>query len=99
MELAPSGDAARAELLALVAAEREAGRRLLEQGTLSRAWRLPGKWATLLLMSVDDTDHLHDALSTLPLLPYALVTVTALAQHPLERSLVVGAPTEAGSNV
>jgi muconolactone D-isomerase len=99
MEVEPSVGLARAELLALVPAEREAGRRLVEDGTLSRAWRLPGRWATLLLMSVEDTDHLHDALSTLPLLAHARVTVTALAQHPLERAVPVDTRTETESDV
>jgi muconolactone D-isomerase len=89
IEIAPTEPRARAELLAMVPAEREAGRRLREQGVISRIWRLPGKWASMMLVVADDSDHLHGALSTLPLLPYSQVRVTPLSLHPIEEATIL----------
>lgn len=68
----------------LLARERERGRELRAAGTLARIWRLPGRFANVGVWTAPDADALHDALTSLPLWPYAEVTVTALARHPLE---------------
>lgn len=71
----------RAELLAR---ERDRGLALRAEGTLTRIWRLPGRLANVGIWSAPDAEALHEALTSLPVMPYATVSVTVLARHPLE---------------
>ncbi len=68
----------------LVDAESVRGRELIEQGTLVRIWRVPGRWANVSLYRVADATELHAAVSSLPLWPWMNVEVEPLATHPLE---------------
>jgi muconolactone D-isomerase len=68
---------------ALLAAERERGRALIEAGTLRHIWRLPDRFANVGVWSAADAAELHVALGSLPLHPWMDVRVTPLAVHPL----------------
>ncbi|HEY5333533.1 MAG TPA: muconolactone Delta-isomerase family protein [Solirubrobacterales bacterium] len=70
---------------ALVAAELKRGKELVEAGSISRIWRLPGRRANVGIWSAPDADALHAAITTLPMFPYMDIEVTALATHPLEQ--------------
>ncbi|KIF73115.1 muconolactone delta-isomerase [Streptomyces sp. 150FB] len=78
---------------ALLARERERGAALRDAGTLRRIWRLPGRLANVGIWSVPDADALHEALTSLPVQPYARITVTALAGHPLDSTPAAGDDT------
>lgn len=71
----------RAELLRREAAR---GRALRAAGILVRIWRIPGALANVGIWSTAGPEELHEALTSLPVWPYAEVAVTALAAHPLE---------------
>lgn len=75
----PEGTDAESALL-----EREArrARELAESGTLLRLWRIPGRRENWGIWQASDTDQLHDALASLPLFPYLVITVHPLASHP-----------------
>jgi muconolactone D-isomerase len=73
--------AARGEM---VAAERELGRRLVEEGTLVRIWRVPGTTNNVGVWRAADASALHAVVRSLPLAPWCTIDVTALAVHPLE---------------
>jgi muconolactone D-isomerase len=81
-------DMAAAPRAALLERERARGRELRAAGLLQRIWRLPGRLANVGVWTALDADVLHAALTSLPLWPYAEVTVTALARHPLEEENV-----------
>jgi len=68
----------------LLAAERDRGLELVRDGTIVRIWRLPGAFANVAIWSCVDATELHDRLTSLPLYPWAIASVTALATHPLE---------------
>lgn len=65
-------------------AELDAGRALVDRGVIQRIWRLPGTTNNVGIWAAADASELHDYLEALPLFPYMLVKVTALATHPLE---------------
>lgn len=75
------------ERVRLVAAEHEAGRKLLASGIIRRIWRVPGRFANVAIYDVADATELHSAISTLPLFAWLDVRVTALAVHPLEAAM------------
>jgi muconolactone D-isomerase len=75
-----------ARLAALQAAEALRARELVEQGTLKRIWRIPGRRSNVSLYEAPDATVLHAALSSLPLFPYMEIEVQALATHPVEAS-------------
>jgi len=68
----------------LLGAETERARALIEEGTIVRIWRLPGRYANVGIWQADDATALHQAISSLPLFPYMDAEVTALARHYLE---------------
>ncbi|MGW6775361.1 muconolactone Delta-isomerase, partial [Streptomyces sp. NPDC055037] len=70
---------------ALLAQERQRGRELRAAGILQRIWRLPGRPANVAIWSTPGPEELHEALVSLPVWRYARVTITALAEHPLDR--------------
>ena len=68
----------------LVRREGERGRELIEQGSLRRIWRIPGRWENVSLYSATDATELHQLISSLPMWPWLDVQVEPLAIHPLE---------------
>ena len=54
---------------ALLDAESQRGRQLIEQGIITRIWRIPGRHANVRIWECRDASALHDALTSLPLLP------------------------------
>ncbi|RYF56327.1 MAG: muconolactone delta-isomerase [Comamonadaceae bacterium] len=66
--------------------ERERGLELHQEGVLQQIWRLPGRRANIGLWTAKDADHLHEALTSLPIWPYADIEVTPLATHPISFS-------------
>jgi muconolactone D-isomerase len=68
----------------LTAAELERGRELLDQGTIARIWRLPGRQANVGIWMSNSATELHARISSLPLYPWMTVEVTPLAVHPIE---------------
>jgi muconolactone D-isomerase len=73
-------------LAELQAAESARARELVEEGTLKRIWRIPGRRSNISLYEAPDATALHAALSSLPLFPYMEIAVQALATHPVEAS-------------
>lgn len=76
-------DMPEAERSALVERERRAGRELKDAGTIQDLWRLPGRQANVGIWHADTATALHEAISSLPVWPWARVEVTALADHHL----------------
>lgn len=70
------------EIEALSATEIEYAKELQRQGKWLHIWRIAGKWANISIFDVDDTDELHQILSSLPLFPYMSIKVVALCSHP-----------------
>ena len=71
---------------ALIAAERERGRELVEAGHIVRIWRLPGGVRNVGVWRAGDATELHELLMSLPTRPWFRTTVEALAVHPLEQA-------------
>lgn len=74
----------RPDLDELVAAERRVGKALVEDGTIERIWRLPGRRGNVGIWRAGDATALHAALETLPLWRWLDAEVVALATHQLE---------------
>jgi muconolactone D-isomerase len=68
----------------LVAAERQLGRRLIDDGSIVRIWRIPGTANNVGVWRAADASDLHALLRSLPLAAWCTIEVTALAVHPLE---------------
>ncbi len=76
----------------LIERERVRGRELMAEGVLRHFWRLPGRRANIGIWTAPDADALEEALTSLPIWPYADIEVTALATHPMTRQMAaVGA--------
>jgi muconolactone delta-isomerase len=76
----PDGDeAAKAQL---IEAESRRSRELSRAGRIVRLWRVPGRWANVGLWDATDASELHEAISSLPLYPWMVVSVRPLARHP-----------------
>ncbi|PNP96735.1 muconolactone Delta-isomerase [Sphingobium sp. SA916] len=70
---------------AIVAAERDAGNALQEQGVLLRIWRDPGQPANWTLWKAADATEFHTIFSGLPAFPYFRnVRIHPLASHPID---------------
>ncbi|MCB5905918.1 muconolactone Delta-isomerase [Streptomyces pinistramenti] len=69
----------------LIRRERERGRQLLDEGVIQQFWRIPGRRGNVGIWSAVDADALEEALTSLPIWPYADIEVTALATHPMIR--------------
>jgi muconolactone D-isomerase len=76
----PDGDAE--EFERLTNAERARARELVEQGSLKRIWRVPGRRANWGIWEAADSTELHKLISSLPFFPWLEVEVRPLAQHP-----------------
>ena len=77
-------DMPEAERDLLLAAEHSRGQELRREATISRIWRIPGRYANVGVWRAADATQLHDALTSLPLFEFMDVTVTPLATHRLE---------------
>lgn len=66
----------------LKAEEKARAEALQRQGKWPHLWRVVGRYANISVFDVADNDELHAILSTLPLFPYMVITVTPLARHP-----------------
>jgi muconolactone D-isomerase len=74
----------RADLVELVASERQVGKELIAEGALVRIWRLPGQRANVAVWRATDATHLDTLLARLPLWKWMDAEVVALATHDLE---------------
>lgn len=90
----PEGPEAEVELR-----KREAvrARELANMGILLRLWRVPGRRENWGIWREKDIDALHEALGSLPMFSYLVITVHPLASHPNDPNLVRGLETELGS--
>jgi muconolactone D-isomerase len=59
---------------------------LVGEGTLAGIWRIPGALDNVSIWQAEDATALHELLTGLPLHPWAKVSVTALARHPVMQS-------------
>jgi muconolactone D-isomerase len=66
----------------LVHAESDYGIQARRDAKLVDIWRVAGRYAAFSLWNVDDNDELHQLISGLPMFPFAVFTITALATHP-----------------
>jgi len=73
------------ELAELKSRERAYAARLREEGVLQHLWRVPGSRSAIGWYAADDTTHLHDVLSSLPMFDWLEITVEPLATHPQEK--------------
>jgi muconolactone D-isomerase len=69
------------ERAALIAREQERGRALKAEGTIQDMWRLPGRMSNAGIWSAVSATALHEALTSLPVWPWARIEVEALADH------------------
>jgi muconolactone D-isomerase len=65
----------------LIGADRQRVAEPSAAGTLTRLWRVPGRWASWSLWETPDAASLHTALTSLPLWPWMNVRVELLATH------------------
>ena len=86
IEFSLPDDLTPSERAALLDAESQRARELIEQGIIKRIWRIPGRRANVGIWECDDASALHDALASLPFFPWMDINVRALAQHPDERA-------------
>ncbi len=77
-------DMAANQRAALADAERRRGSELIAVGAITRIWRLPGRSANVGIWRADSATELHQLISSLPLHPWMIVDVEAIAFHPLE---------------
>lgn len=68
----------------LLGAELARGRELVARGVIYRIWRVPGAIANVAVWRAPSATVLHELLTSLPMFPYADISVTALAAHPAE---------------
>ena len=62
--------------------EAERAHELAKEGILVRLWRVPGRRENWGIWKTDSIDQLHNALVSLPMFPYLLITIHPLAGHP-----------------
>jgi len=74
----------------LAEAELAYGRGLIDEGSLVRIWRMPGRRANISLYEVENATELHEKLSHLPFWPWLDVKVIPVARHPLEQRAARG---------
>ena len=74
-----------AERETILEAERECGRALKTAGLICDIWRIPGRLANVGIWEARNATQLHGALTSLPLWPFASVSVTPLVDHYLTR--------------
>ncbi|GAA4784687.1 hypothetical protein GCM10023200_18000 [Actinomycetospora chlora] len=67
---------------ALMAREREVATALIDNGTITWMWRIPDTGSSVTIWNAESAEALDAHLRTLPVFPYNVVEVTALALHP-----------------
>lgn len=66
----------------LMARERGIATALVDAGTITWMWRLPDSGTSVTIWNAESAEALDAHLRTLPVFPYHVVEVTALAVHP-----------------
>lgn len=66
----------------LVDREKAYSQQLQRSGKWPHIWRVVGEYANYSIFEVNSNDELHEILSNLPLFPFMVIRVTALADHP-----------------
>lgn len=66
----------------LMAREREVATTLIDSGTITWMWRLPGSGTSVGIWNAESAEELDAHLRTLPIFPYNVIEITALAVHP-----------------
>jgi muconolactone D-isomerase len=72
-------------------------RELADAGILLRLWRVPGRRENWGIWSAKDIDALDEALGSLPMFSYLVITVHPLAPHPNDPNVFRGLETGLGS--
>jgi muconolactone D-isomerase len=62
--------------------EKERALGLQKAGKWRHLWRIAGRYANVSIFDVENTQELHDIISTLPLFPFMTISVTPLCRHP-----------------
>jgi muconolactone D-isomerase len=90
VSLVPEGPETELELR-----ERESirARELANMGILLRLWRVSGRRENWGIWRAKDADALHEALASLPMFSYLVITVHSLAPHPNDPKVVRGLET------
>jgi muconolactone D-isomerase len=96
MEVSPIPEGSEAEV-ELRKREAIRARELADMGILHRLWRVPGKRENWGIWRAKDTDALREALGSLPMFSYLVITVHPLASHPNDPKVVGGLETGLGS--
>ena len=73
------------ERAALLGAELDRGRELVEAGVITAIWRVPGALRNVGIWEAADATELHEHITSLPLFPWLTAEVTPLGDHPLRR--------------
>ena len=71
-------------------------RELADAGILLRLWRVPGKRENWGIWSAKDAHALREALGSLPMFSYLVITVHPLTSHPNDPQVVRGMETGLG---
>jgi muconolactone D-isomerase len=66
----------------LMAREREVATALIRSGAITWMWRLPDTGTSLAIWNAESAEALDAHLRRLPVFPYNVVEITALAAHP-----------------
>ncbi|MEJ2889447.1 muconolactone Delta-isomerase [Actinomycetospora aeridis] len=66
----------------LMAREREVATALIDAGTIAWMWRLPDTGTSVTIWNAASAEALETHLATLPVFPYNVLEITALATHP-----------------
>lgn len=67
---------------ALMAREREVATALIDAGAITWMWRLPDDGTSVAIWNAESAEALDAQLGKLPIFPYNVVEITALAVHP-----------------
>ena len=67
---------------ATLAREKAYSQELQRTGVWRHIWRCVGEYSNLSIFDVEDNEHLHNVLWSLPLFPYMTMDITPLAAHP-----------------
>jgi len=66
----------------LMAREREVATALIDSGAITWMWRLPDSGTSVGIWNAESAEALDAHLRTLPIFPYNVIEITALAVHP-----------------
>src|SRR5690348_5999470 len=68
----------------IVRREKEKAIELIQKGILRRIWRVVGQLANYSIWETKTPEELHQILQTLPMFPYANITIIPIIKHPVE---------------